>query len=312
MKKRTVPLLILLLATLTSCLTFKYDHIMERFMEYDDFDFNRIKEINIVTENRDFADALSSYIRTLYRNRGLFKPTIKSGERRGDGLSHQMEIVVKNFDFEIVEGWKNYPRDMTRNADGSMVVFHNNVRYWKTIAGTIHLQLYRFAEQETVFDVTGDFSFTIEEETAAIRTHRESDLSQGSVFGIPTAEDLARNGLRLIDETRLHNGVVDQVMHEFLSKRLQLISREMVRFQVGFSRPFLKATEYLRQDRLDEALIIWEELYADPENPSYARGVAAYNIAMIKTMEREYEKAAIYFNRSEELKEEGMQEIVKY
>jgi len=81
---------------------------------------------------------------------------------------------------------------------------------------------------------------------------------------------------------------------------------------MGFNKEFYKAQEYVKEARLEEALLIWEEIFSDETNPSYARGIAAYNIAVYKTIVRDYDSATIYFKWAEELEQEGLQEFEKF
>jgi outer membrane protein assembly factor BamD (BamD/ComL family) len=102
------------------------------------------------------------------------------------------------------------------------------------------------------------------------------------------------------------------LFHDFIAKRLKPISRELINFKTGPDKLLLKAQKLLKDGRLDEAVIIWEQIYSDEEKSNYARSISAYNIAIMKAMDKDYEQAIIYFNRSDELEELSDKEIVRF
>ncbi|HQJ07138.1 MAG TPA: hypothetical protein PLI57_12270, partial [Spirochaetota bacterium] len=49
------PVFIFITIIFSSCLTIKTRYVVERFLEFDDVDFNHVKNINIITENKTFG-----------------------------------------------------------------------------------------------------------------------------------------------------------------------------------------------------------------------------------------------------------------
>ena len=303
--------LLLLVFLLSSCVTIKYQYIVERFLEFDDIDFNHVKKINIVCSNKYFAKELERYIATFYRNRALQKPKIDIYIEYKNGLSHEMTFNIKEINYKIIEGWKEELREPEMKND-KYLVFHNNIKYWRAIDMSISAEILRYGEIDRRFDVSNDVIYSIEGENSIQKNYKKLEDSVAMNKTIISTEDFARKNLKDIKDNILFYGAIDKTFREFFGKRLQPISKELVNFKLGFNNMFFIAQDYLQKDKFDEALLIWEEIFANLENPSFSRGVAAYNIAMFKTLVRDYESAAIYFNWSEELEREGLQELEKF
>ncbi len=304
-------LLSLVLLT-SSCLSINYDHITEKFRDYERVDFNRINTINIITNDKTLFNITKDYILKFYRYRGLYKaPEIKMQEQTQDSGDQSLNIYMKNFDYNITTGWKEVPRE--NDIDGKkIIVHHNNVEYWKTISISYKIVIFKYTDVDQYYDLTGDINDKITDDWAFTRTYYTDNVEKMSDFGIPSAEDIANLGLKDILERELMESAIGKIFNDFFSERLFLTNREIHRFKLGFNFDFLEAHRKLKSNDLTSALIIWESLFSDIDMPLYARGVAAYNIAVVHTINKEYADASKYFKLSDQLMEEGMYEIRKF
>jgi len=157
-----------------------------------------------------------------------------------------------------------------------------------------------------------DLEFAITDEAYISKEYSDIKKAIEMEKILPPIEDFAQKNLKNIDNYDLVYGTMDPIFKDFFSKRLIPISKEYIEFKMGFNEDFYKAQEYVKQARLEEALLIWEQIFSDETNPSYARGVAAYNIAVYKTIVRDYDSASLYFNWAEELEAIGLQEFEKF
>ncbi|MBP7553918.1 MAG: hypothetical protein KA885_10885 [Spirochaetes bacterium] len=296
----------------SSCLTIKTRYVVERFLEFDDIDFNHVKNINIITENKTLGKEFEKYIVKFYRNRALEIPKIIISNIEKDELSHELTFNIKKFDYQIFEGWIENSKPPVQKDNGKYLVFHNNINYWKSIDASIYVKISRNSMTYTNLDLSDDAVFSIEGESCIQKEYSELEDSLGKNAAIPSLEDFAKKNIKDIENEVLFSGIIEKFFREFFSKRLKPISKELVYFKFGFNKKFYKAQEHINNNRFDEALIIWEDIYSDLENPSFSRGIAAYNIGMVKTLIRDYESASIYFNRSEELEKIGLQELEKF
>lgn len=296
-----------------SCISLKFNYILEKFIEFEDIDFNRVKSINIICKDKIFAKALENYIFLFYRNRGLQKPKIYILENKRDGLSHELNIEFLELNYEINDYWKVNYKEPYKKSNGKYLFYHNSIIYGKKIKTNIKICISRQSEyyKEVIFE-NKDLEFSIGEEAYISKEYKDIKHAIEIEKILPPIEDFARKNLKNIDGYSLAFGTIDILLKDFFSKRLIPISREYIEFKIGFNEFFYKAQNYVKQGRLEEAVIIWEEIFSDSTNPSYARGVAAYNIAVYKTIVRDYDTAATYFTWSEELEQIGLQEFEKF
>ena len=275
-----------------SCITFNYNHIIEKFIEFKDVDFNHVKAINIVCTQKDFSEALSDYILISYRNRGITKPRITVSDRIKEDIDYELNFVIARNDYVISGDWK--PGD-----DNTKLIIT------KIVKSTVNIKIFRSSEPEKITDLSDDAVYSVTEEIKI-----PDILKKGENYE-QRYKELAQRNLNRIDDYTLFYGLVEKVFHGFLSKRLKPISRELIRFKSGFNKDLFKAVKYLKEDKLENALIVWEELYSDTDNSYYSRSVAAYNIGMVKAIQGDYESASIYFNRSEELEIESAKDMFR-
>ncbi|HOJ63396.1 MAG TPA: DUF6340 family protein [Spirochaetota bacterium] len=286
---------------------------MEKFIEFEDIDFNRVKKINIICKDKLFSKALEEYILKFYRNRGLQKPQISILEHKRDGLSHELNIEFTDLNYEIIDSWKSNYKEPFKKPDGKYIFYHNSISYEKRIRVNVKIVISRQSEyyKEVTLE-NNDLEFAITDEAYISKEYSDIKKAIEMEKILPPIEDFAQKNLKNIDNYDLIYGTMDPIFKDFFSKRLIPISKEYIEFKMGFNEDFYKAQEYVKQARLEEALLIWEQIFSDETNPSYARGVAAYNIAVYKTIVRDYDSASLYFNWAEELEAIGLQEFEKF
>jgi hypothetical protein len=279
---------------LSSCITYNYDHIIEKFIEFKDIDFNHIRIIHIVCTQKDFSNELKNFILVSYRNRGITEPEISVNDKINDGLDSELNFLVNKNDYSIGTSWSINPEK-------------NKIIYSKTITSDIIINVFKTNEEEKKIDLADKVVFTIQEEITVpeyLKISRENTETK--------YKELAEKGLKKIDNNLLFYGLADKMLHGFLAKRLKPISRELIRFKAGFNLDLFKAQKFLKEDKLEDALIIWEQIYSDPDKSSYSRSIAAYNIGMVNAIRGDYENASIYFNRSEELEEQSSRDLFRF
>jgi tetratricopeptide (TPR) repeat protein len=275
---------------LSSCITFNYNHVVEKFFEFDDIDFNNIKRINIISGNKDFSDAFRDYIFMFYKSRGLSNPNVYLSDKTRSDIPNELNIEVNFKDCNFESKWN-------LNNDNSLF-------YWKKIKANYNVIIVKTNNPESVFTMDSSNDFTIEEK---VNLAKKNALSQRNL----NINKIAEEHIKKIDDYLLYYGLSDKIFHGFFAKRLKPLSRELLTFKIGPDKNLLKAQKYLREKRLDEALIVWEQIYSDEDNNAYSRSVAAYNIGVIRAMEKDFQQAIIYFNRSEELEEESSRDMLR-
>lgn len=311
--KKNFIFVILVIFIFFSCLSIKFKYIMEKFIEFEDIDFNRVKRINIICKDKIYSKALEDYILIFYRNRGLQKPQIFKLENKRDGLSHELNIEFNELSYNIVDSWKVDYKEPFKKTDGKYIFYHHSISYEKRIKVDVKVTISRQSEyyKEIVLE-NKELEFFISDQAYIEKEYSDIKKAIEMEKILPPIEDFAQRNLKDIDIYSLVYGTLDFIFKDFFSKRLIPISKEYIEFKMGFNEDFYKAQDYIRKGRLEEALLIWEEIFSDYTNPSYARGIAAYNIAVYKTIIRDYDSASIYFNRAEELEMIGLQEFEKF
>ncbi len=310
---KIIFLFALIIILFPSCLAINYDHITEKYREYEDLDFNKINTINIITEDISVFFAMKQYIMKQYRHKGLFTiPQIRMSKEINEGGQDHLNIYLEKFIVAETSGWREKPIPIDIIGDRT-IVYYNNVEYWKSINVSYNISLFKPMAIENIIDLTGDAVFSINDEWAYERSYLTANYSSESIpFGVPSAEDIAKAGILEMDSQSLLNGVFDEIFNDFFSERLFLTSREIYRYKLGFSPSYFEANKLLRENNLEGALLIWESIFSDTDLPSYSRGVAAHNIAVFKTIHKEYDEANKYFILSDQLIEYGMYEINKF
>jgi len=119
---------------------------MEKFIEFEDIDFNRVKKINIICKDKLFSKALEEYILKFYRNRGLQKPQISILEHKRDGLSHELNIEFTDLNYEIIDSWKSNYKEPFKKPDGKYIFYHNSISYEKRIRVNVKIVISRQSE----------------------------------------------------------------------------------------------------------------------------------------------------------------------
>ncbi|OHD15265.1 MAG: hypothetical protein A2086_11005 [Spirochaetes bacterium GWD1_27_9] len=272
-----------------SCITFNFNHIIEKFIEYDNINFNNVKKINIISKNKFFASVFRDYLNISFRNRGISLPNINVTDKVKDELDYELNFHIYNLNYEISENWEK--------------LSPNSIKYWKTIKAKIGVKILKTPDIEKPYDMTNDLSYTITEEKTV-----NFDLSKND----KSLEKKIKNYFFQIDNYSLFYGLIDKIFKNFLSKRIKTISRELINFKMGLHKDLLKAYNFLKTNRIDEALIIFEQIYSDENKSYYVRSIAAYNIGIIKAMQKDYDTADIYFNRYDELEEERLKDIIRF
>jgi len=283
-----ILLLLIVFPIISSCLSFNYNHIVEKFVEYKDINFNNVKKINIITKNKILSDAIKYFFIESYKSRGLTEPKLALFDNVKDGLSNELNINVILFDYNIKSGFVNEV---------------NQVKYWKTIDVKYHIILFKSGLSDISCDLTGDITFSID------KNFYYNSESNKNV----TVNAISQRKLKTIDNYSLFYGVVDKVFRPFLQKRLIPISRELINFKIGFNGDLLKAHKFVSDNKMEEALILWEQIFSDTDNSYYSRSVAAYNIGMYKaTIEKDFESAELYFKKYDELEEERVKDFIRF
>jgi hypothetical protein len=276
-----------------SCISLNYNHIIEKFIEFKDVDFNHVKVINIITGQKEFSQALSDYITISYRNRGILLPKILISDKIKEDMDYELNFVVNKNDFRITGDWQ-------LSDDGNRIICS------RTISTQVVIGIFRSSETERRTDLSDDIRFGVREEIKIPDAYKKDDGNRENRY-----KDLAGRNINKIDNYSLYYGVAEKLLRGFFSKRLKPISRELIRFKTGLNPDLQKAQRYLKQDKLDDALIVWEEIYSDADKSSYSRSIAAYNIGMVKANQGDYESASTYFDRSEELEIESEKDLFR-
>lgn len=275
----------------SSCLTFNFNHVIEKFIEYKDVDFNNVKRINIITNNKSVGDSLRYYLISSYKNRALIEPKIFISDTIKDGLSNELNIHIKSFDYNIKSGFKVE----------KTLAFYN-----KIINAKYDIVLFKSGLAGVGIDLSGDAEYIIEKSYAISPYYNKEDKNSAII------EPGTKIGIKEIDNYSLYYGVCEKIFDDFIEKRLIPISRELINFKIGFNKELFKAHQLLSEGKMDEALIIWEQIYSDSDNSYYSRGIAAYNIGMYKAMEKDFKSAELYFKRYDQLEEDRIKDFIRF
>ncbi len=273
---------ILLLPLFMSCLSFNYNFVLEKFVEYEDVDFNNIKKINIISKNKNLSEALKYYILATYKNRGLSEPKIYILENKKDGLSNELNIDLNKFEYNIKSEF---------NREGDYV------RYQKTIGAKYSISFSKSGLSDIVYDMTDDIDYKIQRKTV-FKTLSDKEIN---------------NQFKKIDNYSLFYGLVDKIFRGFFQKRLMPISRELINFKIGLNKDLINASKLVSKGKLDEALILWEQIFSDSDNSYYARSISAFNIGMYKAIiDKDFDGAEIYFSIYDNLEEERINDFIRF
>ena len=259
-----------------------------------------------------FALQLKKYIETFYHNRGLQKPKVSILTKPKSFFGYELTIDIRTLDIQIDDKWEDVTRDVEM-TDDKIVVYHNNIDYERTVRVTIDAQIERYDEAKFSCELTDDVTYTIAASDCIRRTYKDEQQRQKleNLF-MPKTETFAEFNIRQIEPKMLYSGAIDKIFREMFGTRLQAIAKDVVYFRYGKGEKFSHAQACLAHGCLSEAEMVWQEIYDDVTNPSFARGVAAYNLGMCKTIVRDYEAAAMYFSISEDLRADGLQDLERF
>lgn len=279
----------------TGCLTFNYEHRMEKFIEHSNMDFNHVKTISIICDNSHFSDVLKDFFFLTYRNRGLAIPKIRSVEKIRDGFETELYVVVKKVDYKITNGWDE------------LNVEKDNGILWKKINLNYEIDLTKASNFNKYLDMTNDSSYIEKLEIKNLgRKFKNKKFTDEDIF------NLSKKEMKEFDDYYMISKVVNIDLKNQISKRLIPISKEVVTFKIGLNKDLLEAYRLLKLDKIDEAALIWEEVYSNDDLSNYARSIAAYNIGVYNAMNNDFEGAEKFFDRSDNLDTNILEDLFNF
>jgi len=194
---------------------------MEKFIEFEDIDFNRIKKINIICKDRLYSMALQDYILIFYRNRGLQRPQISIMEYKKDTLSHELNIEFVTLKYEIIDGWKVDYKEPFKKENGRYIFYHNSISYWKKIKADIKVVISRQSEyyKEVILE-NPEVEYYITEQASIQKEYSDVQKAIAMEKMLPPIEEFAKKNLKNIDNYSLVFGTLDSIFKEFFFKEI--------------------------------------------------------------------------------------------
>ncbi|HPO49185.1 MAG TPA: hypothetical protein PLO89_02575 [Spirochaetota bacterium] len=267
--------------------------MMEKFIESEEIDFNNVKKINFITKNKRLGDALEYFFIESYKNRALSLPFTSFFESERDGLSNELNIRVDEFDYGIKSGFR---------AEEKNAAF-----CWKTISAKYKISIFKSGLSEKKFDLTGEVDFTVEK-YFSINLFSTEEEKQASYVNLQAQKEIKK-----IDNYNLFYGAINKIFRYFLQRKLIPLSRELISFKTGLTPDIIKSHKLISEGKMDEALILWEQIYSDKDNSYYSRSIAAFNIGTYKAViEKDFVSAEIYFRRYDELEEDRAKDFIGF
>ena len=258
-----------------------------------------------------FALCLKDYVETYYHNRGLQKPKVTVLTKPKNFFGYEFTICIDKLDLDLTSDWESV--DRTADVSGDKIIcYHNNIKFRRGVNAVISAKLMRFDEAKYEEDLTDDVSYTIYSTNCIEKTYKNVESMAKGAKLVSKTEVYAKQNIREISRKLLYRGAIDKIFRRTFGETLIPTSKDVVYFKYGKGEHFSHAQACLRHGRYDEALAVWEEIFDDETNPTFARGIAAYNIGMCKTLERDYEAANMYFSISEDLRKDGLQNLERF